>query len=74
VDEQRDGAREDSRTFLYVELALLRLENKDPRLVWIFEYRFFAGLTDKETPRILGVSRKTVQRDWAAPAPGSGPS
>ncbi len=30
----------------------------------VVEQRFFAGLTLEETAEVLGVSVKTVQRDW----------
>ena len=30
----------------------------------IVEYRFFCGLTEKETAELLGVTVRTVQRDW----------
>jgi DNA-directed RNA polymerase specialized sigma24 family protein len=32
----------------------------------VVQYRFFGGLTLEETAEILGVSAKTVQRDWLA--------
>ena len=34
------------------------------RLASIVECRFFAGLTEEETAAALGVSLRTVQRDW----------
>lgn len=48
-----------------LEEALLRLEKWDPRLGRIVELRFFAGLTDEEAALVLGVSTRTVQRDWS---------
>jgi DNA-directed RNA polymerase specialized sigma24 family protein len=30
----------------------------------VFECRYFAGLTDEETAETLGLSLRTVQRDW----------
>ena len=36
----------------------------DPRLQRVVECRFFAGYTDEQTARILGVAERTVRRDW----------
>ena len=36
----------------------------DPRLVRLVECRFFAGLSEQETADALGLSLRTVQRDW----------
>jgi RNA polymerase sigma factor (TIGR02999 family) len=47
-----------------VDHALDRLQSMDPRLCQLVECRFFSGLTDAETAKILGVTPRTVQRDW----------
>jgi RNA polymerase sigma factor (TIGR02999 family) len=49
---------------LAVDEALLRLQRIDPRLHRVVEYRFFGGLTVEETAEALGVTPRTVQRDW----------
>lgn len=49
---------------LAVDDALERLGRLDRRLALVVECRFFAGLTDAETASALGVSDRTVQRDW----------
>ncbi len=49
---------------LGIDGALVRLEQVDPRLARIVECRFFAGYSDGETARLLGLSTRTVQRDW----------
>ena len=36
----------------------------DPRLRKIVELRFFAGLPEDDVANILGVSTRTVRRDW----------
>jgi RNA polymerase sigma factor (TIGR02999 family) len=46
--------------------ALTRLEALNPRGARVVEQRFYAGLSVEETAQILGVSAKTVQRDWIA--------
>jgi RNA polymerase sigma factor (sigma-70 family) len=45
--------------------AIERLALVDPRLARVVDCRFFGGLTDDETAEALGVTRRTVQRDWA---------
>jgi RNA polymerase sigma factor (sigma-70 family) len=45
--------------------ALQRLAEIDPRQAKIVELRFFGGLTVEETAEILGISPKTVKRDWS---------
>jgi len=46
--------------------AMNRLAELSPRSAVVVEQRFFAGLTLDETAELLGVSVKTVQRDWLA--------
>lgn len=48
-----------------VDDALSRLGNRSERLARVVELRFFAGLSEEETARALGVTTRTVQRDWA---------
>lgn len=45
--------------------ALRRLERVDPRQSKVVECRFFGGLTVEETATAIGVSPRTVKRDWA---------
>ena len=45
--------------------ALERLTKFDPRQGKIVELRFFGGLTVEETAEVLGISPKTVKRDWS---------
>jgi len=44
--------------------ALARLEALDPRLGRVVEMRFFGGLSVEETAEALGMSERTVKRDW----------
>jgi RNA polymerase sigma factor (TIGR02999 family) len=59
------GEAVDLDGLIALDEALDRLDRVEPRLREIVEYRFFAGLTDAETADLLGVTRRTVQRDWA---------
>lgn len=49
---------------LALDDALTRLEAIDPRRCRIVEYRFFGGLTIRETGDVLGISPATVKREW----------
>jgi RNA polymerase sigma-70 factor, ECF subfamily len=49
---------------LAVDEALDHLRELDPRLTQVVECRFFAGLTEEETALALGVTDRTVRRDW----------
>jgi RNA polymerase sigma factor (TIGR02999 family) len=44
--------------------ALEELTEFDPRQARVVELRFFGGLTVQETAEVLGVSVRTVERDW----------
>jgi RNA polymerase sigma factor (TIGR02999 family) len=44
--------------------ALARLAALDERLARAVECRFFGGLTEDETAQALGVTARTVRRDW----------
>ncbi|MEO1084916.1 MAG: sigma-70 family RNA polymerase sigma factor [Acidobacteriota bacterium] len=44
--------------------ALTRLQGLDPRQARIIELRYFAGLKIEETAEVLGVSSRTVKREW----------
>ncbi len=50
---------------LSLDDALVRLARLDARLREVVELRFFGGLTERETAATLGVTERTVQRDWA---------
>ncbi len=47
-----------------VDEAVLELEKVEPRLKQIVEMRFFVGLTEAEIAAALGLSERTVRRDW----------
>ncbi len=45
--------------------ALAKLEQKDRRKAELVKLRFFAGLTNEEAARALGISPSTADNDWA---------
>lgn len=50
---------------LAVEEGLTRLSELDPQQSRVVEMRYFGGLSVEETAEALGVSPRTVKRDWA---------
>ncbi len=44
--------------------AMQKLAAEMPRLADVVECRFFGGFGEEETARALGISVRTVQRDW----------
>jgi RNA polymerase sigma-70 factor (ECF subfamily) len=51
---------------LDLDNALDRLAKLDPRQVRIIEMRFFGGLTEAEIAATIGISERTVKREWKA--------
>ncbi len=49
---------------LELDQAMSLLGERDPRLETVVECRFFGGMTSEETAASLGVSVRTVERDW----------
>jgi RNA polymerase sigma-70 factor, ECF subfamily len=56
---------EQSDDLVSLDEALARLAQFDERQSRIVELRFFGGLTVDETAEVLGISSKTVKRDWS---------
>jgi RNA polymerase sigma factor (TIGR02999 family) len=50
---------------LALDEALKKLEAEEPRKAEVVKLRFFGGLTNDEAADMLGVSRATVENDWA---------
>jgi RNA polymerase sigma factor (sigma-70 family) len=49
---------------LGIDRALTRLEQVDDRLARLVEWRFFGGMTEEEIADAMGVTPRTVRRDW----------
>jgi RNA polymerase sigma factor (TIGR02999 family) len=65
-DAERLLTTEEADHLVVLDDALERLESVSPRSAEVIRYRFFGGLSVEETAALLGVSGKTVQRDWLA--------
>ena len=65
LDNEQVASDSQPETVLEINDALDRLAVAEPRLAQIVECRFFGGLSEEETAAALGVTARTVQRDWA---------
>jgi len=66
-DDQAVGsvaAAERADELIALDEALERLAATDARLARVVDLRFFVHLTEAEVARILGVTPRTVARDW----------
>lgn len=64
LDDEVMGADDQPEVLLQLNEALERLAAVEPRLAQVVECRFFGGLTEQETAEALGLTTRTVQRDW----------
>lgn len=55
----------EAETLLALDRALERLGEIDPRQARVVEFRFFGGMSVAEAGAVLGVSMRTIKRDWA---------
>ncbi len=58
------AAAPESLDILALNEALRRMEQQDPRMHRVVMLRFFAGLSVEDTAGALGISPRTVKRDW----------
>jgi RNA polymerase sigma factor (TIGR02999 family) len=65
LDEDRIAIDDQPEALLQLDDALSWLAGLEPRLARVVECRFFGGLTEEEIAEALGVTVRTVQRDWA---------
>lgn len=65
LDEVILFSEQQADELLAVDDSLNLLEKMDPRQARVVELRFFAGLSVEEAAEALGVSPKTVKRDWS---------
>ncbi len=65
LDEEEISVDDQPEALLQLNEALNSLTELQPRLARVVECRFFGGLTEDEIAEALGVTVRTVQRDWA---------
>src|ERR671925_807691 len=63
-DVELAAAAGGEREILGVHQALSQMATIDPRLTQVVEMRYFGGLTEPEIAQALGVTERTVRRDW----------
>lgn len=64
LDSQQVALETAAAHTLELDGALERLAALDERLARVVELRYFAGLSTDETAAVLGVTDRTIKRDW----------
>lgn len=64
IDDVQIPLEQRAAGFLALDEALERLSQFDERKCRVVEMRFFGGLNDEEIAEVLGVTSRTVLRDW----------
>jgi len=64
IDDVQVPLEQRAADFVALDEALKRLSQFDERKSKVVEMRFFGGLNDKEIAEVLGVTTRTVLRDW----------
>ena len=64
LEEARVMAERRSEDLIALDEALTRLATFDERVAQVVEYRFFGGLTSQETAEVMGISKRTADREW----------
>ncbi len=64
LDEALTVSPDRPKQLIALDDALNKLAERDARQCKIVELRFFGGLSEEETGNVLGISARTVKRDW----------
>lgn len=64
LNESCVASPEPDADLIALDSALTSLAAMDPRQARVVELRFFAGLSVEETAEVLGISPRTVKREW----------
>jgi RNA polymerase sigma factor (TIGR02999 family) len=64
VEEFLPEFNESPEQLVSIAKLLDELENSHPRWLQIVDARYFSGMTETETAVTLGLSERTVRRDW----------
>jgi RNA polymerase sigma factor (TIGR02999 family) len=66
LDEFMASASPRIEQLLILDEALTRLADWDRRQARLVEMIYFGGLTESEAAAVMGISERTVKRDWRA--------
>jgi RNA polymerase sigma factor (TIGR02999 family) len=64
LDDVQIAVIDRADTLVALDEALTRLATMSPRLAQVVELKFFGGLTEEEAAQVLGVTDRTVRREW----------
>jgi RNA polymerase sigma factor (TIGR02999 family) len=64
-DEAMLAIGESPEDIMALDEALTKLAKEDPAVFELVKLRYFAGLTQQQTAEILGIPRRTADRNWA---------
>jgi len=65
LEEAAEVSHDRDADFVALDDTLNSLAEIDPRKAKIVELRFFGGLSVEETAEVLGISPRTVKREWS---------
>ena len=63
-EEISDTVAQKEDDAIHLSEALDEIARVDPRAAKVVEMRYFAGMTEQEVATVLGVTERTVRRDW----------
>ena len=64
LDDNRVIESNRDEDVLALEDALTKLAKLDPRQAQMIELRFFGGLSIAEVAKVMGISKRSVEREW----------
>lgn len=64
LEDNLEIAADAGTDLVALDEAMKLLAELNPRQSRIIELRYFGGLTEEETAEVLGVSSRTIRRDW----------
>jgi len=64
IDRVQIAADSEMETFIALDEAMEKLRELDPRLHQVVDLRYFGDLSEEETALMMGISTRTVRRDW----------
>lgn len=64
VDVVDEETSHEASELIEIDDALTQFSEQNPRAAQVFEYRYFGGVGEQQKADALGLSLRTVQRDW----------